>query len=259
LDAAHDDDLFLYAAALAFYGLVSVVPLVVVALWLTSLLVGPGQVEEAATALARHTPEALGADRALVRVADFGTRLGLLAVLAALWPATAYGAGLMRILDRFGGDRSPAGRRRRSSALLLVALAPVLLLAGLVASYAGAATLGDSPIGVALGFCLAVVYGFAAASATVVLIYRVFPREPGDWHSTLRGALVGAGSVSLLSAGYVAYLRFGARFEQRYVSDTLASIVLLGLWLYAANLALLVGYRTTRKAITRRQRAAAAA
>ena len=255
LAAARADDLFLYAAALAFYGLVSVAPLVVVALWLTSLLVGSDQVEDAANALARYAPEALGADRALVRVADFGTRLGVLAVIAALWPATAYGAGLMRILDRFGDDRAATGMRRRGAALLLVAMAPALLLAGLIASYAGAATLGDSPLGVALGFGLALVYGFAAAAATVVFIYRVFPRTPGDWRSTARGAVVGAGSVSLLSAAYVAYLRFGARFEQRYVSDALAAVVLLGVWLYAANLALLVGYRTTRKAISRRERA----
>jgi len=227
----------------------------VVALWLTSLLVGPGEVEEAARALARYAPEALGADRALVRVADFGTRLGLLAVFAALWPASAYGAGLMHIFDRFDGDRGAGGMRRRGAALLLVVMAPVLLLAGLIASYAGAATLGDSPLGVAFGAGLALVYGFAAAAATVLFIYRVFPRTPGDWRSTLRGVAVGAGSVSLLSAGYVAYLRLGARFEQRYVSDALAAVVLLGVWLYAANLALLVGYRTTRKAIARRRRA----
>jgi uncharacterized BrkB/YihY/UPF0761 family membrane protein len=142
---ARAEDLFLYSAALAFYGLISVAPLIVVALWVTSLVVGPPQIDHAAAELARLSPEALGADRAFQRVADLGTRLGLVAVVAAVWPATAYGSALVRVLDRLAGGRDATGVRRRGVALLLVCLAPVLVLASLVASYAGAAALGDTP------------------------------------------------------------------------------------------------------------------
>jgi membrane protein len=245
--SARADDLFLYSAALAFYGLISVAPLVVVALWVTSLVVGPTQIHDAANEFARFTPEALGADRALVRVADLGTGLGLIAVLAALWPATAYGTALVGILDRFADDKEATGLRGRGAALLLVCLAPVLMLASLVASYAGAAVLGDSSVETALGLAIALVAGFTATTATVGLIYRTFPRTPRAWHSTIRGTLIAAASISLLSAAYVAYLRLGARFEQHYASDALAAVVLLGLWLFTANLALLIGYRATRR------------
>jgi uncharacterized BrkB/YihY/UPF0761 family membrane protein len=67
--AARADDVFIYSAALAFYGLISVAPLVVVALWLTSLLVGQAQVHQVADDLARLAPRDLGGDRALERVA----------------------------------------------------------------------------------------------------------------------------------------------------------------------------------------------
>lgn len=244
---ARADDLFLYSAALAFYGLISVAPLVVVALWVTSLVVGPTQIYDAADELARFTPEALGADRALVRVADLGTGLGLIAVIAALWPATAYGTALVGILDRFADDKEATGLRGRGAALLLVCLAPVLVLASLIASYAGAAVLGDSSVEIALGLAIALVSGFAATAATVGLIYRTFPRTPHGRRSTIRGTLIAAASISLLSAAYVAYLRLGARFEQHYASDALAAVVLLGLWLFTANLALLIGYRATRR------------
>ena len=73
-----------------------------------------------------------------------------------------------------------------------------------------------------------------------------FPRTPPGSRDTLRGALVATGSIAVLSVGSVAYLRLGANFEQRDASDALASVVLLGLWLYAANIALLVGYRVAR-------------
>jgi membrane protein len=242
------EDLFLYSAALAFYGLVSVAPLVVVALWVTSLVVGRAQIHDAASELARLTPEALGADRALERVADVGTRLGLIAVAAALWPATAYGTALAGILDRFTDDRDAARRRGRGAALLLVCLAPVLVLASLIASYLGATTLGDSPGEKTAGLAIAFVFGFGATFVTVAFIYKVFPHTPLGWRPTIHGTLVAAASISMLSSAYVAYLRFGANFERRYASDALAAVVLLGLWLFAANIALLVGYRTAHRA-----------
>jgi membrane protein len=247
LATARAEDVFLYSAALAFYGLISVAPLVVVALWVTSLVVGQTQIDDAAAELARFSPEDLGADRALERVADLGTRLGLVAVVAAVWPATAYGSALVRVLDRLTGDRDATGLQRRGAALLLVCLAPMLVLGSLVASYAGATTLGDTPVEIAVGLAVALVYGFGATFVTVGFIYRVLPRTPLDWHSTMRGALIAAASISVLSLTYVAYLRFGADFERRYAWHALAAVVLLGLWLFAANTALLVGYRAAHR------------
>jgi len=244
---ARADDVFLHSAALAFYGLISVVPLVVVALWVTSLLVGQSRVDHVADELARLAPPALGADRALERVADLGTTLGLAAVAAALWPATAYGSALVRVLDRASGDRATAGLRGRGVALMLVGVVPVLLLGILVGGYLGAAALGDTAVEIVIGLVLSLVCGFTAAVATVAIIYKIFPRTPPGWPATFKGALVAAGSIAVLSAAYVAYLRLGANFEQGYASDALAAVVLLGLWLFAANTALLVGYRAARR------------
>jgi YihY family inner membrane protein len=244
---ARAEDLFLHAAALAFYALISVAPLVVVALWVTTLVVGAGGVHHVATDLARVAPRALGVDRALQRVANLSATLGVVAIVAALWPATAYGAGLARVLDRIAGDRDDPGLRGRGAALVLVGLVPVLVLGSLVAGYAGAAALGDSPVEVAVGLLLGLVSSFAATVAAVAVIYTTFPRRPPGWRATLRGAVVAAGGIAVLSVGYVAYLRLGANFEHRYASDALASVVLLGLWLYAANIALLVGYRLARR------------
>jgi YihY family inner membrane protein len=246
LAAARAEDVFLYSAALAFYGLISVAPLVVVALWVTSLLVGQAQIDHLADELAQLAPPALGVDQAVERVADLGTTLGLVAVVAALWPATAYGAALVRVLDRVARDPAATGLRGRGAALLLVGLVPVFVLGSLVASYVGSAAFGDTGAEAAVGLGLALVFGFTTTVATVAVIYKVFPRTPPDWRATLGGAVVAAGSISVLSAAYVAYLRLGANFERRYASDALAAVVLLGLWLFAANTALLVGYRVAR-------------
>lgn len=242
---AREDDLFLHAAALAFYGLVSVAPLVVVGLWLVSLVVDDDEVRHMAEKLGRFAPRQLGVDRALERVADVGTRLGLVAFVAALWPATAYGSGLVRVFDRLseGGERELKGLRGRGLALCLVGLVPALILSSLLAAYAGMRLLGDGPLPTAAGLVLALAFGFVATAAAVTLIYRVFPHRSPPWPSLLRGMVVAAGGTSLLSVAYVAFLRLGADFEQRYASDAVAAIVLLALWLFLANVALLVGYK----------------
>jgi membrane protein len=247
--SARADDLFLYGAALAFYGLVSVAPLIVLALWLTALVAGDDQVHRVAAQLDRVAPRALGADRALQRVADLGARAGLVAVVAALWPATAYGSGLVRVFDRItvGQEGNRKGLRGRSLALAVVGVVPVLVLAGLLAAYSGAAVLGDSPMETAIGFALAVVFGFAATAVAIIVIYKVLPESAPDWPSTLRGTGVAATGISLLSVAYVAYLRLGTDFEQRYAPDAVAAVVLLGLWLFLANVVLLVGYKVARQ------------
>ena len=247
--SARTDDVFLYSAALAFYGLVSVAPLIVLGLWVTAILVGDDQVHRVAAQLDRIAPRALGADDALERVADLGARAGLVAMVAALWPATAYGSGLVRVFDRItaGQRENRQGLPRRGLALALVAIVPVLVLAGLLAAFLGAALLGDSPADTAVGLALAVVFGFVATGAAIVLIYKVLPKSPPNWASTLRGTGVAALGISLLSVGYVAYLRLGTDFEQRYAPDAVAAVVLLGLWLFSANVILLVGYKVARQ------------
>ena len=126
-------------------------------------------------------------------------------------------------------------------------LVPVLMVGSLVASYASAAAVGDKGVGVAVGLVLALVTGFTATVATVAVVYKVFPRNPLGWPATLRGALLAAAIISVLSAGYVAYLRLGANFERRYASTALAAVVLLGLWLFAANIAVVVGFRSASR------------
>lgn len=123
------------------------------------------------------------------------------------------------VLERVAGGWAATGLRGRGVALVSVGLMPVLVFASLVASYTGAAALGDTGVEVAVGLALALVLGFAATVATVAVIYKVFPRTPPDWQTTLHGALIAAGSISVVSTVYVAYLRLGANFERRYESS----------------------------------------
>lgn len=243
------EDVFLLAAALAFYALVSVVPFAILVLSVVSLVAGDDRARQVADQLGQLLPASLDATAALERVAELGARLGVGALALLLWPASAYGAGLSRAFDRLcpGADRPAKGLRGRALALALVGVMPVLALGGLVAAYAGTAVVGEGPLGTAMGVVLALVFGAAASTATAVVVYKLFSPEPVRRPGLLKGAAVAGASISVLSAGYAVFLQFAGEFEYRYGTSGLASVVLLAVWLFLANALLLVGYQVAKE------------
>lgn len=236
------EDVLLTAAGLAFYGLVSVAPFVILALWAVSLLTDQGEVRQVGSQLARLLPPKLGVDRAFATVAGAGAGLGVWAALGLLWPATAYGSGLTRAFDRLSRRDEPTkGLRGRARALALLGLGPVLVLVTLLAAYGATSLLGVH--GRVAAWVLSLVFGFAVSLVTTGVIYRVFSPVSLSWSGVGKGACTAAAGIAVLSATFVVYLNVGSDFEHRYATSGLAAVVLLGLWLFCANALLLVGYQ----------------
>ena len=243
------EDVFLLSAGLSFYALVSVVPFAVLVLWLVSLITGKARVREVADELARHLPAKLGVENALERVADLGVGLGLGALAALLWPATAYGAGLRRCFARLADDKEEEvkGLHGRALALGLIGVVPALALAGLVAAYFGTALVGDRGVAQVAGWVLGLAFGFAASTAAVGFIYRLFAPISLGWQSIARGATAAAAAISVVSLGYVIFLNSGVDFERRYATSGLAAVVLLAFWLFMTNALILVGFQIAQE------------
>ena len=108
------------------------------------------------------------------------------------------------------------------------------MLGSLIASYVGAIALGDTASGIAVGLVLAV---HPVSSRPL----RPWPSSIGSFPARPRLALDPLRRARLpLPASRCCRPRtsriFGWRnFERRYASDGVATVVLLGLWLYAAN------------------------
>jgi YihY family inner membrane protein len=254
IDEVEETDVLLYASGLAFYALVSVVPLVIVVMWIVATILGDERVHEFAQELSRVAPPGLGADKALVRVAALGTQIGLPAVLAALWPATAYGAGLSRAFRRLAPDEHARNKAKatglRGRFLALVVLLPLIAVGGLIASYLGTQVASGSAASGFVGAIVSLTAGFVVAAAAMVIIFRVFPPEPLEGQQVLRGVAFTAAGASVLSLGFSLYLVFGANFQERYASSGIAGIVLLAVWLFATNAWLLLGYRVALRTPT---------
>lgn len=242
---ARGDDILLISAGLAFYALVSIAPLVILTMWITGLVVGEGRIEQFADQLGKVAPKNLGVDQAIRQIADQGTRLGLVAVAFGIWPATAYGSGLVRAFERL----TPTGHddRRRTPllgrGLVLLVLLPAFVLGSLVAAYAGTQVLGGALVGQVLGIVLALVLGFLGAALTIALIYRLFPPDTLSWREVAASTAFTAAGVSVLSVILAVYLNVGANFEDHYASSGLTAVVFLAVWLFLSNTLLLVGYK----------------
>lgn len=241
--ARHGDDLLLFAAALGFYALVSVIPLVVMILWIISLVLGEDRVRQFAQQVKDLAPEDIGAGDLVISVTEKGSRLGLTAALVALWPATSYGSGLTRAFDRLSPrpDRELEGLRGRG--LALVALLPLLIVGTLAATFVGSQAVGESGLARIAGAVIALAAAFFMAASAVAMVYWIFPQEPLSPRSILEGALVTATGISVISLGLVLYFSLGADLPRRYVPSGLAAVVLLSLWLYLSNALMLLGYK----------------
>ena len=242
------EDALMIAAGLAFYALVSVAPLVIIALWVTSVIVGDDAVQRTGEELARLAPGKLGLDKAFTQVAKTGSDLGIWAVAAAIWPATAYGAGLARAFNRVSGQaRELPGLRGRALAFIIMGALQIVVLAGLAVVLVGPRLLGRSLVATVAGWAIAMAVGFLSVAVMTGLIYRIFATEAVSWKGVIQASATVAAGISLLSLAYVVFLRLGTNFEQRYASSGLAAVVLLAVWLFLANALLLVGYRLVRE------------
>src|SRR3954462_14152680 len=83
-------DLAQHAAAVTFYAGIAVVPVALLAIWLTGLAVGGDRVRRMTGHTIATLPDAIGAPRALAALIEAGLHLTPWLALASLLPATLY-------------------------------------------------------------------------------------------------------------------------------------------------------------------------
>ncbi|MGY1841037.1 MULTISPECIES: YihY/virulence factor BrkB family protein [unclassified Modestobacter] len=246
-------EFFTVAASLAFYAMISIPPMVLIAFWIAGAFVDESALEGLGSQVDGQTPDQLPVGEVLRALIDIAARAGPLAVVSAAWPATAYGAALARAFTQVApeSERQIRGWRGRLLALVLIAVLPLVVFSALAALYVVPRLFGT-------GWALTALLGlgaFAVLALVIALVYALFQLRDTRWQDVAVGALIAAGLVALTTAGYLVYLQFFADFSDRYGTSSLATAVLLGLWLLLGNAVLLVGYRLMlRRAIRRQER-----
>ena len=237
-------DLVFYAAGLTFYASIAVVPLLLVAWFVTSLVLGDELVRTLTLALAEYAPTSLGLQEGVRSLGEVGPRMGIAAFAAALVPATSYGDGLVRAMDRIAErDRRAKGLRGRLLGLVFVAALPPVVMAELGA----VAVLPD-----ALGFtgrfnlasvAVAFVVGWLSASLLVGVLYRAFSPRPIRLGPLALGATLTGSFLSGMSLTWLFLLRFGVDVGIAFGdSDLLGTVIVAAVYLYLVQVMLLGGY-----------------
>jgi membrane protein len=239
-------DVALRAAAVTFYAGIAVVPIALLAVWITGLIAGAERVRRLTSHTIEALPDAIGAPHALSALIDAGLHLTPLYALASLLPATLYGEGLRRA---FVSLREPAGRetavgwKGRLLWLPLLAAAPALLLAMFLALPA------TSDLWVRGGWfsVFGVILSFLAAwlllTPVVIWVFRYLAPGRPNWVPTVLIGSFTAANLSGFLHGFVLFcslpLDLGAPFGG---FDEIGGTVAVGLWLYLFHLIVLAGY-----------------
>lgn len=237
-----DSDILLSASSLAFYGLVSALPLLLITFAVVEAVSGDDTVRRFADEVSQSGPE--GSGQFLDQLADGGGSLTFTTLLFTIWPATAYGGGLRRALTRHADrSESASGLLGRVLGLGMVLVLPVLMLAGLPLMFFLTTLSGDGMLATVLGWVLALGAGTVLATVVTTALYQAFTPGQLGMRQAASGALLTAVLTGLFSLLFVFYLQVG-NTEDRFGGGTIAIVVLLGIWLFVANILLLGGFET---------------
>jgi membrane protein len=244
VERLRDRDALLFAGGLAFYSLVSAAPALLLLAWITGSLLGEDRVSSVAERFQELAPGEVEIESFMRSLLEVGTGVGLIALVGAVWPATAFGSGLARAFDAMSVDEDPAlhGLRGRARALAVIVLLPLLLLGGFAAATVSTAAIGGGALLTALGWIVAVVSGMVISWVAVTGLLWWFGPADVRFRALAIGAGASAVGLVVMSLGYLVYLSYGADWEERVAGSGMAAVVLLALWLYLANLLLLAGY-----------------
>ncbi len=241
------------SSSLAFYAMISLPPMVLLGFWIAGWFLDEATLADLGTAVDSRSPDRLPVADVLRGLIEVAARTGPAAAVAAVWPATTYGAALARAFTAVAPQARQRihGWRGRLLALVLIATLPLVVFSSLAALYLVPRILGPGLLlTVALGAGALLVLG-----TLIGLLYGMFRLRDTGIGDVAVGAAVATGLVGLVTAGYLLYLQV-ADVTSRYGPTGLATAVLLGLWLLLANASLLVGYRLMLRRAARREPAA---
>jgi membrane protein len=247
------------AATLTYYGFLSLFPALIVAVALLALFGSYPETYESIIDTLRETapgPAVDTIDSALRDVLrNSGSAPGLLGIglVVALVSASGATGAAIRSLDVINGrhGRGIVGSRVAQllltltlMALLLLAFTALLVAGPLFSSIAEAAGLEASSR--SLVSALRYPVGLTALLAALLLLYWRGPAGPKRRPlEHLPGALLAAALGMIASIGFSIYVANFSSYDATY--GTLGAVIVLLIWLYVGNLALLIGAIANRE------------
>ena len=244
------------AAGMAYYALLSLFPLLLVLVAVSSFFLRQEQArQEVVLFITQAIPISEGLiTRNIEQILELRGTVGLIGLVGALWSATAIFSILARNVNLAWSKTESRGfLEKRLVALVFVGTLAVLLVLSLLSSTAldllarfqipldgGGVALYDTVFWRLLS---ALVPGFLMFLLFLAL-YRWVPNTEVHWRAAFWGALLAAVGWQVAAEGFTWYVGSGlVDFELAYGS--LATVVVLLLWVYLSGLITLLGAHLT--------------
>jgi len=258
----------IFAGAVAFFTVLALAPLLVVAVAMVGTVFGTDATRERLVVdlSAAMGPGPAGVIDELVRNAALDERRWwrvALGVMIAVWSATRMFGRLQETLNAVWGVRQREGLglrervgvllRKRASAFLLIALVGVLLFGSMLLQSVGfglAALASELPFSALSWRILQGVVSLVLVTTFLVPLYRLLPDVVLGWRDVWPGALLAA--VVATAGAYLIGIYFGYA-ATRSVSGAAGGVLILLLWIYFDAHVLLFGARFTRTCVARRR------
>jgi len=245
-------------AAIAFYTLFSIAPILLIVIWIAGVFITPEAVQSHVLAQMQMLLGNTGAAAVQTLLASakyggknaFSTAVGIIALLIG---ATSVFAELQNSLNRIW--RTPGAKGSRSVWLVVRArllsfglvlgvgfllLVSLLVSAGLEGVGAWLGAFMQNWHGVVWG--LDTVLGFVIGTVLFAMIYKYVPREQITWGDVWVGALV---TASLFSIGKLVIIVYLGRVAFASAYGAAGSFVVLLLWVYYSAQIFLLGAEFT--------------
>jgi membrane protein len=253
------DDASSMGAAIAFYTLFAIAPILLFVIWIAGRFIAPDAVQ--AHVLTQVQIVLGDTGEAAVRTILVSTKSAVaqgysraLSGVALLFGATSVFAALQNSLDRIWRTVHPAGShglwsvvRNRLLSFGLVLCVGFLLLVSLLISASLEAL--SSWLGRVMSdwdtiiFTLDVILGFLITTVLFALIYKFVPRERVAWGDVWVGAVV---TATLFTVGKFVILVYFGRVAVSSAYGAAGSFLVLLLWVYYSAQIFLLGAEFTR-------------
>lgn len=247
---AYEDNLTGLAAMVAYNLLLSIFPLALIALFITSQVIQSAELQQSLfTDLQQVFPNAAESTLAnlLNQIRTSTTGIGLLALVVSVWICTSFWGALdtafRRIYHTLDG-RGWVQQKRFALAMLIVSL---LFIASTVTLPALQSILVHGAEGLPLGLGQIEAIVFAASLAggilvlfiVLVIIYRTVPYARVPWYAVWPGTLAATLAITAVDYAFPAYLSNISTLSG--LGTTLIFIVIVLLWFYAVAIIILGG------------------
>ncbi|GAA2511053.1 YihY/virulence factor BrkB family protein [Pilimelia columellifera] len=239
------------AAALTYYGVLSIFPGLLVLVSVLGLLddQAADAVVREATAVAPAEVKSLIDDSLTeLRASQTAGLMAVVGVLGALWAASGFVGAFIRASNQ--SYRTPEGRPFWKTAFLQVV---VTVVVGTMAVVATGMLIVSGPVAEWVGRLLGVGGGavtfwniakwpvlLGLVSVIVATLYRASPNaRQGGFHWVSPGGVMAVVVWVLMSAGFSMYVANFGSYNRTY--GAVASVIVFLVWLWLSNIALLVG------------------